>query len=79
MMAGHVQVEVANAEAYRYDGEAVAKAKAMGKEGLVSITPRQVCLLCALFLEAKRDSDWGVTSTVQQNADASMHFHRSWS
>lgn len=30
-------------------------------------------------LEAKNYADWGVTSTAQQNADASMHFHRSWS
>ena len=37
------QVEVLDAEAYRYDGEVIAKAKAFGKEGLVSIMPRQVC------------------------------------
>ncbi|KAK9837884.1 hypothetical protein WJX74_007190 [Apatococcus lobatus] len=35
------QVEVVDAEAYRYDGEVIAKAKALGKEGLVNITPRQ--------------------------------------
>lgn len=37
-----MQVEVMDAEAYRYDGEVMAKAKALGKEGIVSITPRQV-------------------------------------
>lgn len=37
-----MKVEVVDAEAYRYDGEVISKAKALGKEGLVSITPRQV-------------------------------------
>ncbi len=41
-------MEVADAEAYRYDGEVIAKAKAMGKEGLVSIMPRQVGFLMHL-------------------------------
>jgi DNA-directed RNA polymerase II subunit RPB3 len=36
-----VQIEVAEAEQYRYDGEVLAKAEELGKPGAITITQKQ--------------------------------------